>query len=113
MKKIIVLLVILISSIFVSCESNTYGEISFVAHPTFNANIGPIVKSSCAGCHNASSGLNVYETYDQIKNGMENGDIICRIDQLQSCGKVMPQTGAMPRTTIDMFILWQNQGYAN
>ena len=113
MKKIILFLIIVTGSVFVSCESNTYGEISFVATPTYSANIGPIVKASCSGCHKAGSGLNVYETYDQVKNGMQNGDIICRIDQLQSCGKVMPQNGAMPRTTIDMFILWQTQGYAN
>ena len=104
---------ILTSVISVSCESSTYGDISVVANPTYNANIGPIVKASCSGCHSANGQYPNLETYAEVKDAAQNGNLICRIDQSQACGRVMPQSGAMPQTTINMFILWQNQGYAN
>ncbi len=114
MKKIIVLLMILATgSVFTSCESTTYCDISYVANPTFTANIGPIVKASCAGCHSGGKQSNNYVTYTDVKNGMINGDVLCRIDQSQACGRVMPQSGSMPVCTIDMFKRWADQGYIN
>ena len=99
--------------IIVSCDSSTYGDISVVTNPTYNANIGPIVKASCSGCHSGGQQLHDFTNYAQVKEGLQNGNILCRIDQSQSCGSVMPQSGAMPQTTIKMFLLWQSQGYPN
>lgn len=114
MKKVIIFLTVIFTGVaFVSCESNTYGEISFVANPTYNANIGPIVKATCAGCHSGNAQYPNLESYAEVKDATLNGSLICRIDQSQACGRVMPQSGPMPQTTIDMFILWQTQGYAN
>lgn len=113
MKKVIVFLMILIGLFFTSCESNTYGDISVVANPTYNANIGQIVASTCAGCHSGGSQYPNLENYAQVKEAAQNGNLMCRIDQSQSCGSVMPQSGAMPQTTIDMFKLWATQGYNN
>ena len=104
---------ILTGVISVSCESNTYGDISNVANPTYNANIGPIVKASCSGCHSGGSQNPNLTNYAEVKDATLNGNLMCRIDQSQACGRVMPQSGSMPQTTIDMFKLWQNQGYTN
>ena len=108
MKKVIVLLMILsISSIFTSCESATYCDISpYVAKPTFNANIGPIVRSTCASCHSGGKQYPDLENYVQVKLASEFGSLICRIDQSKSCGAIMPQSGPMPECTIDMFNRW-------
>ncbi|TDD96978.1 hypothetical protein [Flavobacterium cellulosilyticum] len=113
MKNIQILL-ILISSIFiVSCESNTYSDIAVVTNPTYSANIGPIIKSSCTSCHSGNAQSPNLETYAEVKDATINGELICRIDQTQACGRVMPQSGSMPKTTIAMFLLWQTQGCQN
>jgi hypothetical protein len=52
------------------------------------------------------------ETYSQVRAATENGDLICRIDD-QSCGSVMPQSGRMPQTNIDIIKKWADNGYPN
>lgn len=113
MKKRIVFLIISIGLFFASCESNAYGDISVVTNPTYNANIGPIIAATCAGCHSGNSQYPNLENYNQVKEAAENGNLLCRIDQSESCGSVMPQSGAMPQSTINMFKLWASQGYNN
>jgi len=112
MKKIILFFIVVVGSVFVSCESNTYGDISVVTNPTYAANIGPIVKGSCTGCHAGGGQYPNLENYAEVKEATLNGNLMCRIDQSQACGRVMPQSGSMPQSTIDMFKLWVSQGYA-
>lgn len=104
---------IVIGAVTVSCNSSTYGDISVVTNPTYNANIGPVVQATCAGCHSGGQQLHDFTNYAQVKDGVLNGDIICRIDQSQACGRVMPQAGPMPQSTINMFLLWKSQGCPN
>ena len=107
MKKVIVYLMLLtISSILTSCESNSYCDISYVEKPTFNANIGPVVRSNCAGCHSGGKQSPDLENYEQVKNAAKFGSLLCRIDKSQSCGNIMPQSGPMPECIIDMFNRW-------
>lgn len=115
MKKIILvaLIVVLVTvgSVFNSCESSTYQEISkAVANPTYSKNVEPIIRSTCTGCH--GSQYPSLENYAEVKDAIENGELICRIDD-QSCGSVMPQQGRMPQTIIDMIKLWRDQGFVN
>jgi mono/diheme cytochrome c family protein len=99
-----------------SCQSNTYEDISpkNVTNPTYAKNIKPIFDANCVSCHSdGGSGQSPnLETYEQVKNGCENGKVICRIDD-QSCGEVMPQAGRMPQSTIDLIKLWEAQGFVN
>ena len=103
------------ASVFIaSCESNTYNEISeTVTNPTYTKNIQPVIKSNCINCHAGSSQFPNLETYSEVKEATQYGDLICRIDQSQACGRVMPQSGPMPKATIDMILLWQQQGCLN
>lgn len=104
----------MISAFIVSCESNTYNEITeTTTNPTYTKNIAPIVKANCVSCHSGNSQFPNLETYAEVKESTQNGDLICRIDQSQACGSVMPPSGLMPQTTIDMFLLWQQQGCLN
>ena len=115
MKKNIVLLFIC-TAFLVSCTTRTYEEISeseSSASPTYTANVGPVIQANCVGCHSEGGRFPTLQTYDQVKDATQNGNLICRIDQTQSCGSVMPRSGAMPRQTIDMIILWQKEGYKN
>jgi len=114
MKKINIILMILASAFIVSCESNTYNEISeTTTNPTYTKNIAPIVKANCLSCHSGNSQFPNLETYNEVKESTLFGDLICRIDQSQACGRVMPQSGPMSQTTIDLFLLWQQQGCIN
>ena len=51
MKKIQIFLILISSAFIVSCESNTYTDICNCYKSNLYANIGPIVKSNCTGCH--------------------------------------------------------------
>lgn len=98
-----------------SCESSTYQEISkeVVANPTYTANVNPIIVNNCLSCHSAAGGQNPrLETYTQVRAATEIGKLICRIDD-QSCGSVMPQSGRMPQTNIDVIKNWSKSGYTN
>lgn len=113
MKRRVVLLVLFIVVIFsfssISCESNSYQDISEnEIKPTYAKNVEPIIRSTCAGCH--GSQFPSLQNYEEVKNAIVEGDLICRIDN-QSCGSVMPQSGRMPQNVIDMIKLWRDQGF--
>ena len=112
MKKIIIVLILVAGVFIVSCESNTYNEISVIAtNPTYTANIEPVIKANCIGCHSVGGTFPTLTTYAQVKASTSTGSLICRIDE--SCGSVMPPNGAMSKQTKDMIKLWQTQGYVN
>jgi mono/diheme cytochrome c family protein len=112
MKKIKIVLMIVGSIFIVSCESNTYSELTVVnANPTYAANIAPIMASNCVSCHSAGGTSPALATYDQVKAATATGNVICRIDQ--TCGSVMPPNGAMTTGTINTIKLWQQQGFVN
>ncbi|MEL1254994.1 hypothetical protein AAEO57_14485 [Flavobacterium sp. DGU38] len=117
MKKSILIIVFTCAAFLVSCTPRTYEDISEETEtstsPTYTANVGPVIQANCVGCHSDGGRFPTLETYDQVKDATQNGDLICRIDQTQSCGSVMPRSGPMPRATIDMIILWQKEGYKN
>lgn len=114
MKNIKIVALILSTVFMVSCTSNTYQEISVpVTNPTYTANIEPVIKAKCTGCHSGGAQFPDLTSYSYVKDATQNGALICRIDQTKACGSVMPQGGAMSRNTIDMIILWQQQGCIN
>jgi hypothetical protein len=118
MKKIflavIVIALVTTGLILNSCESKTYEEISDSSKsPTYTKNIGPIIASNCVRCHANGDQYPNLENYTEVKEAITGGNLICRIDD-QSCGgAVMPQSGRMPQTTIDLIKLWAFQGYIN
>mgnify|MGYP003581600759 FL=1 len=117
MKKSILIILFTCAAFLVSCTPRTYEDISEETQtstsPTYTANIEAVIQTNCVGCHSDGGRFPTLETYDQVKDATQNGDLICRIDQTQSCGSVMPRSGPMPRATIDMIILWQKEGYKN
>jgi hypothetical protein len=113
MKKINCL-VLLVTAVFLgSCDSVTYDQISEVnTNPTYSVNVGPIFHSNCSGCHNSTGQYPSLESYVEVKDAIQNGNVICRIDT-QSCGSVMPTSGRMNQGTIDMIKLWAANGFIN
>jgi uncharacterized membrane protein len=126
MKKIILIAAIIVTLgiISVSCESNTYSEVSKVTNPTYSKNIQPIINSKCVSCHSVNSTIrpeSPFDTYQEVKTSCElpigDGGMLCLIDDQNACGydNIMPPPsngGRMPQTTIDMIKLWASQGYA-
>lgn len=113
--KTLIFLSFVVLTIF-SCQSSTYDDISpkNITNPTYAKNIKPIVDANCISCH-SQGGTGQYpnlETYLELKDGCENGKVICRIEG-QTCGEVMPQSGRMPQSTIDLIKLWKAQGFLN
>ncbi|MBY0485632.1 MAG: hypothetical protein K2P85_00335 [Flavobacteriaceae bacterium] len=115
MKKVIIFLMAVGSLLTVSCESNTYGEVSVVTNPTYRDNIGPLFTAKCTGCHKNGDQLPDLQTYDEVKDAIVNGNVICLIDNPGECffSGYMPPTGRMQQTTIDMVKLWKDQGFVN
>ncbi len=113
MKALKLIFIIAIGFVF-SCESNTYEEISGeIENPTYTLNVKSIIDNNCLSCHSSSGGeFPTMETYLQVKNVAQNGNMICRIDD-QSCGSVMPQSGRMPQTKINTIKKWTNNGCPN
>ncbi|MFZ4671115.1 MAG: hypothetical protein ACOYLT_03780 [Flavobacterium sp.] len=115
MKAVKIIIVFMIACfIGYSCDSTTYEEISGeVENPTYSKNIKPIIENNCLSCHSAAAAeYPTMETYAQVRDAAENGNMICRIDD-QSCGAVMPQSGRMPQTRIDIIKKWVVNGYPN
>lgn len=121
MKNIKIILVILVSSIFyVSCESTTTQELEgVVLTPVYSKNIEPVMTAHCTSCHSdgGSQQPPYLDTYDAVKaacltsvNG--NGTVLCRIDA--SCGSIMPSNGdVLSKNTVSTIKRWATQGYAN
>ena len=120
MKNVPIVLVLMISALIISCNSNTYEEISgtniaaeIVSNPTYEKNVKQIVANNCTSCHSPSSidQQPYLRDFNEVKGAIINGSFICRIDG--TCGQIMPQSGRMSQTTIDLIKLWKTQGFVN
>jgi len=113
MKAIKVTLIIaIISSFGISCDSSTYADISVeTTNPTYTANIKPIMDANCVSCHNGEIESSL-TNYDDVRYKAEHGDMLCRISGT-SCGAIMPTTGKMVQSKIDLIQLWATNGYPN
>jgi hypothetical protein len=99
----------------VSCDSNTYSDISgttVIANPTYVATVKPIINENCISCHSAAGGQAPYlESIDQVKTAIENNGLISQIEAPSGFG--MPLNGRMPQAKIDMIKSWAANGYIN
>jgi hypothetical protein len=111
MKKIKIFLMLLCGVFIVSCESNTYNEISKqTKNPTYVADIEGVVEHNCIGCHYGTNQYPNLETYEGVKNACINVNLVCRIES-ESCGERMPQGGKLPQSDIDLIKLWVANGF--
>jgi hypothetical protein len=119
MKSIkIIVLIVIFGVFFVSCESKTYNEIATVTNPKYSPNIKAIMSSKCTTCHSSSSATQeepYLETYAEVKEAIQNTDLLCLIEDPVSCSyeaaDIMPPTGKIPQATIDVIKLWATNDY--
>lgn len=99
----------------ISCESNTYEEISQtneIINPTYIAHVKPIITENCISCHSTAGGQRPYlESNDEVKDAILNFGLINQIEAPSGLG--MPLRGRMPQTKIDIIKLWSDNGYIN
>jgi hypothetical protein len=110
MKNLKIVLLAISGLFIVSCESTTVQDVSsVVTNPTYNAHIKPVMTSKCTSCHSSNGTSPSLETYLEVKEVCENGNLLCRLDA--SCGNIMPQSGRLPQATIDMINKWADLNY--
>lgn len=97
-----------------SCETRTYDDISgtAVTNPTYVADVKPIVTVNCLNCHSSNIQYPNLETYDEVKEQITNGDLLCRING-QSCGDRMPLGGQLSQNQIQTIMVWAQNGFSN
>ena len=107
-------LILFISLSMISCQSNSYEELSaIVENPTYEANVKQIIADNCLSCHSHTSGNQppLLENYDQVKAAITNGSLLAQIHA--PSGQGMPTNGRMPQQTIDLIDRWVNNGFIN
>lgn len=85
---------------------------SFQDEVSFSNDIRPIVDNFCATCHagDAPEGDLRLEDYESVRKGIENGDLLERINDHEN---PMPQDGLLPIYQRRMFQVWADSGFKN
>ena len=110
MKKINIVLLAISGLFLVSCESSAIQDIStVVSNPTYNADVAVVMTAKCTGCHAGGNQYPNLETYAEVKDATQNGNLLCRLNA--SCGNIMPQEGALPTATITMINTWATNNF--
>ncbi len=110
MKNLKIVLLAISGLFLVSCESATIQDISAViTNPTYTAHVAPVMTAKCTGCHAGGNQYPNLETYSEVKDASQNGNLLCRLDA--SCGNIMPQEGALPAATITMINTWATNNF--
>lgn len=87
-----------------------YGDdITFNTTLSYTLNISPVMTNKCISCHAGGNQYPNLETYAEVKDAAQNGQLLCRLTAL--CGNLMPQDGALPQATISMINSWINANY--
>ncbi len=125
MKKLACLLLIASGVVLIACEANTEKEIAKPSSTTTPTPVAPenpvaktvtytndvknIISSNCLGCHGAGGTSPTLTSYSLVKSASESGKLLCVI-QAKDC-RVMPISGKMPQTTIDVILTWASKNY--
>lgn len=81
---------------------------------TYTDCVKEIIDNNCVVCHNSgnnAAGPFPLETYEQVKDKTQNGNILTRIQLPDGANGIMPQTGKMTQAKIDVIVAWANSGY--
>lgn len=115
MKAIKILSVSLLVTALYSCDSHTYEEIEGDApivegSVTYEVNIKSIVESECLSCHSPQGGFRPFTTYEQFKEAVQTTNLLDRIQRQNAQPGVMPQSGRMAQSKIDIILQWNEDG---
>ena len=106
---------ILVTALY-SCDSHTYEEIEeeviIEGDVTYDANVKSIIDSDCVSCHSDGNvaAFRPLTNYNEVKEAVETAGLLDRIQMQSSEPGVMPQTGRMPQSKIDVILQWNEDG---
>ena len=99
-----------------SCESNTYDDLQeeqiIVGTVTYDTHIKSIIDNNCISCHapGGASSFRPLTNYMQVKDAVQNTNLLERIQKQNGEPDLMPQTGRMPMSNIDLILEWAANG---
>lgn len=114
MKKILALFVL--ATIFISCDSSTYEELeepTVIDGPVTYANTAKaIIDANCVRCHSpgGASAFRPLTTYLEVKDAVQNTNLLDRIQRQNGEPGQMPQTGRMAQDKINLLLRWRADG---
>lgn len=107
------------AAFFVSaCETTTYEDIQenqVVDGPiTYNMYVKNIISTYCSSCHSTggAASFRPFTTYEEVKDAIQNTNLLDRIQRQNGEPGQMPQTGRMPQDKINTIIQWNSDGLA-
>ncbi len=94
-----------------SCTYDTISNCE-VDNPSFETCITPIIENNCVACHSygGSSSLHL-NGYDDVVNAIDNYGLLIRIHA--DDGTVMPPSGKLSTSDLDIIERWFNAGKEN
>lgn len=120
MKKSLIFFItsIVYLSFLLSCtsasEDDLIESIDETEDITYTENVKSIIDNNCIFCHSNPpvNGAPVHlTTYDNVKNAVENSNLINRISAQPGDAGFMPSGGSrLPQSQIDLIIQWQADG---
>jgi len=114
MKKFIYILFFALA--LCSCDSHTYEDIQVPTivegNVTYNAQIKTIIDANCVSCHAVGSiaGFRPLTNYAEVKDAVQNSDLLDRIKRQNGENGAMPSTGRMSQNNIDLIVQWNTNG---
>lgn len=115
MRKLVI--VILFSHLLLACTNDSESDLIEIEEEvsiSYETHIQQIFANNCTGCHNdppvngAPFALN---TYERVKNAVENGNVLTAIKRQTGASAAMPPSGRLPQTTIDVIEQWADEGF--
>ena len=119
MKRVSLFKVLVVASLIASCSNSSPADLvdatPLPAVVSYDANVKPIIDANCVSCHGAVPNFgapNSLNTYQTVRQSIENGDLIQRINKQPSDFMLMPQGGPkLPQNKIDIIQRWIDQGF--
>nr|WP_294934902.1 cytochrome c [uncultured Flavobacterium sp.] len=99
-----------------SCDSNTYESIEepmvIVGKVSYATHVKSIVEANCVVCHSegGQASFRPFNTYAQVKEAVQNTNLLDRIQRQNGESGQMPRTGRMPQEKINVILQWRADG---
>ena len=123
MRKILVVLLLLISLLIIcSCTNDHEDDLIIAVEPTepieptdpivlknYNDDVKPIIDNNCVNCHSNGGSASFYllENYDQVRASAASGSLYSRMTDATN---PMPPSGILPGTVTQIIEDWTIDG---
>ncbi len=109
----------IICLLFASCTNDSESDLVEIEPDksktiSYEADIRQIIGNNCLDCHKSppvNGAPFSLDTYDRVKDKVENGNLITAINRQSGEPAAMPPTGRLPKATIDLIEQWADEGF--